>query len=339
MRRYLPVFALFLLAPLVAEVLFGATPVSRLGGLVVVAPLYGGGALLIRELVRRRGLGWGRIALLGAAYALVEEGLVIQSLFNPNLFNAGIVGGSWLGVNWIWSEWTIGYHIIWSISIPILLAELLFPTRRAEPWLGRSGLAIVGVLYATGALALAAIFRLFVAPDFRAAAPLLIGAALVAMALVALALAWPARPAAPPQPSMLRDAPSPWLVGLATFLAAGAWFALLDLPHVLRSGALVLAPMLAEAALVVVMVALLRRWSPSRGWTDLHRLALAGGAMLVSMLVGFFSVTAGNPVDQLGQGVASVVAIILLAGFAWRIAQRDRGVRERVPLGDSPVTR
>lgn len=79
--------------PWVAEVLFGATPLSRMGALLVVAPLYGGGAILIRELARRRGTGWGSIFLLGAAYGVIEEGLAIQSIFNPNLFNAGLLGG------------------------------------------------------------------------------------------------------------------------------------------------------------------------------------------------------------------------------------------------------
>ena len=68
MRRYLPVFTLFILSPWVAEVLFGATPLSRIGALLVVAPLYGGGAILIRELARHRGPGWRQIFLLGAVY-------------------------------------------------------------------------------------------------------------------------------------------------------------------------------------------------------------------------------------------------------------------------------
>jgi hypothetical protein len=91
MRRIMPLLVLFVLAPLVAEVLLGAT-LSCIGGLLPVSLLYGGGAVLIRELARRRG-GWGSIALLGAAYGIVEEGLAIQSLFNPNLFNAGMSGG------------------------------------------------------------------------------------------------------------------------------------------------------------------------------------------------------------------------------------------------------
>ena len=332
MRRYVPVFVLAVLATFVGEVIFGATTLSRIGGLLVVTPLYGGGAVLIRELARRRGPGWGRIALLGAAYAIVEEGLAVQSLFNPDLFNAGILGGRWLGVNWVWSEWTVGYHIVWSIIIPILLAELLFPARRAEPWLGRTGMAIAGVVYAIGALAVAAIFRLVITPDYRTPMVLASGAALVAAGLVALALVWPVTPGTPAPSGPVRDAPSPWLVGLVTFLAAGAWFGLLGLPDALRAGALALVPMLAEGALVAGVAALIRRWSaPGHMWTDIHRLALACGALLVSMLIGFFFVTAGNPVDQLGQGVASVVAIVLLTLFAWRLQQRSRVTAETAP--------
>ena len=323
MRRYAPVFVLTVLAVFIGEVLLGATPISRLGGLVVVTPLYGGGAVLIRELVRRRGLGWGRIALLAAAYAIVEEGLALQSMFNPNLFNAGLIGGTVLGINWVWIEWTVGYHIVWSIGIPILLSELLFPARRSEPWLGRTGMIVAGVAYAISALALAAIFRLVVAPDFRAPAILLIGAALIAVGLVTLALTWPVIHAAPAPIASVRSAPAPWLVGLTTFVAAVVWFILLDLPHPIRAGALVLAPMLAEIAMLIGVVALIRRWSTQYGWADLHRLALASGALLVSMLVGFFFVTASSPIDQLGQGIASVIAIILLALFARRLQQRD----------------
>ncbi|HET9221928.1 MAG TPA: hypothetical protein VFO07_05455 [Roseiflexaceae bacterium] len=330
MRRYAPVFVLFALSPLVAEVLFGATTLSRIGGLLPTSLLYGGGVVLIRELARRRSAGWGRIALLGVAYALVEEGLAIGSLFNPNLFNAGIVGGRLLGINWVWTEWTIGYHVVWSIIIPILLAELLFPDRRAEPWLGKVGVAVAGAVYALGALAIGAIFRFAVAPDFHIpTAPLLI-VALIAAAFVALALGWPAGPPTQPAREPLQDAPSPWLVAIVMVVAAAAWFVLLDLPRLLRDNALVLVPMLGELALVWAVVGLLRSWSaPGRRWTDLHRLALAGGLMMISMLVGFFFVTAGNPVDQLGQGVAGLVAIALLALFARRLQQGRLGNQGR----------
>lgn len=328
-NRYEPVIVLLVLSPLVAEVLFGATPISRLGALLPVTALYGGGAVLVRELARRRSPGWGRIVLLGAAYAIVEEGLALQSMFNPNLFNAGLVGGRVLGVNWVWSEWTVGYHIVWSISIPILLTELLFPSRRAEPWLGRIGVAIVGVVYAIGVLVLAYSFRLIITPDFRTPLALEAGATLLAIGLVALALVMPATPARPSSHEPVRNAPTPWLVGLVAFLAAGTWFGLLDLPHAVRTGTLVLVPMTLGVVLAAGMAALIRQCSgPGRRWSDLHSLALAFGALLVSMLWGFIFVTAGNHVDQLGQGAASVVAVVLLVLFARRLRERDHVAAE-----------
>jgi hypothetical protein len=325
LRRHGPVLVLFLLAPLVAEVLFGSTPISNPGALLPSIPLYGGGALLIRELARRRGGGWGRIALLGAAFAVVEEGLALQSMFDPALFGAGGLGGRWLGVNWVWTEWTVGYHVIWSISVPILLAELLFPARRREAWLGRVGMGVSGALYALGALALAAIFRLFVTPDFRASAVLMIGAALLVCALVALALRWPSAPRVPA--ASAGKAPSPWLVGLISFASTAAWFGLLHLPESLRAGAVVLAPMALGVVLAAGIVALILWWSASRGWNDAHRLALGFGAILTSTIYGISFVTAGSPVNQIGEGVASAVTLALLVFFVRRhlAEQRQRG--------------
>jgi hypothetical protein len=332
MQRLLPVIALFVLAPIVAEVLLGATPISHIGGLVPLSLLYGGGAVLIRELARRRSGGWARIALLGVAYAIVEEGLAIQSFFNPDLFQAGLLGGRAFGVNWVWTEWTVGYHVLWSIIIPILLAELLFPARRAEPWLGKAGVVAAAVAYALGALAIAVIFRRAVAPDFQAPAGLMVGAALLAAGLAALALGWPAKhtaaspttttlDAAVAEPTMqIRRGPSPWLVALVALLMAVAWFGLFALPDALHDGALALAAMLGELALAGAAAALLAWWSlPGKPWSALHRLAIVCGALPVSTAFSFL-VTAGSPVDQLGQGVAGIIAGVLLALFAWRLA-------------------
>jgi len=332
MRRYASVIALFVLSPLVAELLFGATPVSNLGALVAVAPLYGGGAVFIRELARRRGSGWGRIALLGAAYGILEEGLSLQSMFNPDLFNAGVVGARALGVNWIWTEWTVGYHVVWSISIPILLAELLFPDRRAEPWLGRVGVAVAAVLFVVGTVALAAIFRIFVTPHFRTPPILAAGAALVVVGLVALALGWPSAPHVTKPAGPRRPAPSPCLVGPVAFVAGVAWFNLLVLPPALRTGVLALVPLLLGLLVAAGLTALLRRWSAAgRTWTDLHELALVLGALMPSMLFGYFFVTTGSRVDQVGQGVASVVALLLLALFAGRLRKRTHAAEEIAP--------
>jgi hypothetical protein len=45
--------------------------------------LYGSGALLIREVARRRGVGWPAILVMGAAYGILEEGVFIHSWSIP----------------------------------------------------------------------------------------------------------------------------------------------------------------------------------------------------------------------------------------------------------------
>ncbi len=82
-RSILAAVTLFFVAPLVAEYLLGDFPVTFLSPLIMLAPLYGGGALLIRELVRRSGRGWPSILLLGVAYALIEEGFARTDSLQP----------------------------------------------------------------------------------------------------------------------------------------------------------------------------------------------------------------------------------------------------------------
>lgn len=52
-----------------------------------LGPVYGGAAVLIREVVRRTGGGWPATALLAAAFGVVQAGLVDQSLFNRQFFD------------------------------------------------------------------------------------------------------------------------------------------------------------------------------------------------------------------------------------------------------------
>jgi hypothetical protein len=69
-----------------------------------------------------------------------------------------------------------------------------------------------------------------------------------------------------------------------------------------------------------------------RRWTDLHRMALVPGPLLVSWLAGFLSVTAGNPIDRAGQAVVGVVAAVLLAVFAKRLSARTSRMSELAPV-------
>lgn len=83
-HRLRSALGIFLLAPLIGEFLLGNQPITALPSVFLLAPLYGGGALLVRETARRAGRGWPTMILLGAAYALIEEGPVDQMLWNPH---------------------------------------------------------------------------------------------------------------------------------------------------------------------------------------------------------------------------------------------------------------
>jgi probable HAF family extracellular repeat protein len=61
--------------------------------LLVLTALYGSGSILIRELSLRWRKGWPSILALGAAYGIVEEGLMVKSFFDPNWVDLGTLGG------------------------------------------------------------------------------------------------------------------------------------------------------------------------------------------------------------------------------------------------------
>ena len=146
--RVSPGITLFLLSPIIGELLSGSAPPAEFFnpfGFTVITLLFGGGALVARELKIRWRKGVGSLLLLGSAYGVLEEGLIIASFQNPNHADLGVLRefGRWLGVNWVWSVELTMYHAIVSIVIPVLLVELIYPLRKPEKWLkGRWSLII-----------------------------------------------------------------------------------------------------------------------------------------------------------------------------------------------------
>ena len=91
--------------------------------------LYGPGVILIREAHVRWKKGWATVLILGAAYGILEEGVGLSTLYNPLANPVGKLGfyGHYLGVNWVWVAGILPVHMIFSISLPILLLGLAFP--------------------------------------------------------------------------------------------------------------------------------------------------------------------------------------------------------------------
>jgi hypothetical protein len=149
--RIPPALALYLLSPVIGELLSGSAPPAEFFtpfGFTVMTLLYGGGAVVCRELKVRWRKGMGSLLLLGAAYAILEEGLMVASFQNPEWMDLGILGvfGRWLGVNWVWAVELTLYHSIISITVPVMLVELIYSDRAGESWLSARWFRIVSGL-------------------------------------------------------------------------------------------------------------------------------------------------------------------------------------------------
>ncbi|RAO29767.1 hypothetical protein PSN13_04966 [Micromonospora saelicesensis] len=314
-RRLLPVIALLLLAPWAAECSWGGFAIDDfLPVLIFLGPMYGGAAILIRETARHLGAGWPTIVLLAAAFGVLQAGLVDQSLFNPDFLDdtqyadtraaaeATLVPGLDFSLRQAFDY--VGNHIVLTICAPIVLIEsFLGAERRLRPWLGRPGLAVVGMLYLLGSLL---IFTDINDDKGFLASPLqLIFAASLVLALVATALLPQWRR---PRPRRTRRVPHPLWVALPVVLVR--------LGSDLTPG---WPGMIIALSLAAVAGGLVAYWSSRNGWGQRHVL-VAGTAGLVTAAAFAYLVppyAPASPAAALAGDVAVTVVTVALVGGAW----------------------
>jgi hypothetical protein len=349
-RSRAPLFGLLLLAPLVGEYLLGNVSIRELPAIPFLIPMYGCGALLIREAARRTGRGWATILVLGAAYGLVEAGLFDGSLFNASFegldFTAAYVPA--LGISASNALHFVVGHAVWSITVPIALVEALASGSRrptaapttapaaaptvapTAPWLGNVGLAVTVAGYVLGGLLIQHDSR--ASGDFRTSGAQVAGTLAVTAALVAIAFrigrSHQADNAADDSAAIdsaaddsaadrlaVKPAPRPWLVGVGAFVGSSLFFALADD----WTGTVLDVVLVAVAAIVLV------RLSRRAGWGDRHRFAVAGGTLLTYAWGGFVVTTVRgrtDAVDFVGNGLFAVAAVVLLLTTAHRARVR-----------------
>jgi len=159
--RWIAIVVLLLLAATLAEFLTGSTfiPDALLHplGFAQLVGLYGGGVLSVREVTTRWNKRWASILLLGAFFAIMEEGLGARTLVDPTGSREGTLAlySYWLGVNWTTTVGITAFHAVFSVSFPILLLELLFPQTRGKRLVGNLGLFWAILAFGLGATTLA----------------------------------------------------------------------------------------------------------------------------------------------------------------------------------------
>lgn len=337
-RRGKAAWTLAVLAVVCGELTFSAVgmPVMWLAFPLLI-PMYGAGVLLVRELVVRTGGGVPSLILMGLVYELVEDGVGLQALSSPDVYNAAAWGPRVLGVNLTYWELQAGYHIVFSVLIPVVITNLLFPELRAVPYLRRRGLAVTAIAAALGI----PLLRVFTAPwdpGYRYQAPVafLTGLAVVIAVVTILAL-WilPARRrtagnlGAGTEASRLDRPPRTSLVGLVG-AAATLIFLVLLMPvppdgPAFGEGAFVYLPMTAAAGIAIGASMLIRRWSGSAGWTDRHRIVLVGGALVAHTL--FMAATPLiAPADPLTTAVALISGPVVIVLTVLLLIRLDRRI-------------
>jgi hypothetical protein len=315
-----PWVVLFFLAPAIGELLSGSSPPAEFFspfGLTVLCLLYGGGAIIVRELAHRWGGGWRTVVVLGAVYGIIEEGLMVKSWFDPYWMDLGVLGtyGRFAGVNWVWAAGLTLYHTVYSIGLPILLTSSLFPARHNTPWLGRRGLNVLLALF----IADVVVGFLWLTP-YRPPA----GAYFLTAVGTAL-LIWIARRRAtqPPAPEA-RPLPGLWQMYLLGLAWAIAFFIQLWALPATRMPVLALLGLLAGFSWA--SIALARRLEAKAVLASpRHVLALASGGLTFFILLAPLQEIDKTRVDNTaGMGLVGVTAALLLIWMAWRLRSRSR---------------
>jgi hypothetical protein len=313
-RRH-PILLLLCFSPGIPEYLSGSSSLA----LLLVNPfvffvflglnlgLYGPGVLLVREALVRWGTGWAGLLCLGSAYALLEEGTALSTLFDPN---AGVVGGLGhfghaFGVNWVWVIGILEIHIVLSLGLPILLLGLALPETRGQRFLNAPRSSMLLVTYAIDIALLALISHYY-----PIGLPWQIAAVFVALGLVALAYALPV--------GLLDPASERPRWGRWACLALGAlWF----LNLLLVPGIGELTPLGAPVVgtfeiLTSALLFFAVRHALGRSQNEVEKIFLAIGLLLPILTFGFFS--------QIGLPFVVLIVDVLVGLFFYTLWRRYR---------------
>ncbi len=313
-KKIPPALALFIIAPVFGELFSGSSPLNEFINpltFATLALLYGCGAIIARELVVRWGKGWLSLLLLGLAYGIYEEGILVQSFFDPAWMDLGSLAsyGRVAGVNWVWAEHLTIYHAVISIAASVAFVEAFFPHQRqhrwvtsrrwwALNWVGIIGIYVFWELWTTYE---SGVWRLF--------------SWLAVLALMGLARIIPAQVL---QPHPSQPAPPPWRFGWVGFLGVFAQFFLIY--NGADNGAYhFLVAMLLLVIFDLFILWLILRWSGNgAAWDDRHRLALVNGALSLFLVLGML--TAGNQYPVMY--CSNPIFLLLLWLAARKVGQR-----------------
>lgn len=329
-----------------AELTFLAVAVPSMWLLFpLLFPMYGAGVLLIRELVVRTGGGWPSLIVMGVVYELVEDVFGLQALTSEVLYNAADWGPRIFGINTTYWEVQIGYHVVFSVLIPIVITDMIFPALRSKPYLRPGGLIITAASAVVGVV----IVRILIAgtqdPGHQTPWPFVatVVVLIVVLCFVALRVLPRRRPTASPVTpgEQAGRGPSPAVAGAGAFASTLAFIGLLmpldtqEQRPAVGEGGWVYVAMVVAACIGIGSLLVIRHWNAMRGWTDLHRISLIGGS-LVGHTVFIVVAMILHPADQLTNTLAYTLGPVMIVGMTVALTWLGRIVRRRA--SNDPVS-
>jgi hypothetical protein len=324
-RHRKAIWTLLVLAPVIGEVLSGSTRLSVHFVLLPEIMVWGVGALLARELVRRWRAGVPSLLLLGLALSVAEEFIIQQTSLAPLPFpGANAEYGRFLGVNWVYFLFMLGYESVWIVLVPVQVTELLFPERREQPWLRKGGVIacciafVVGCRIAWYGWTQQALPRMHVAPYHPPATAIGLGLTVIGLLI---ALAYAIRGKGLGRRGASAHTGSPWIAAIAAFILPAAWWALMALIFNPRPAFRASTALVAGVIWAVLGFFALWRLSATAAWNDRHRWAVSAGATVACMAPGYLSLAGWTTPDlafKILTNLMAVAGLVLLGRTVWR---------------------
>jgi hypothetical protein len=317
-----PALTLMLMAPLLTEVLPGATRFSSIFVLPIEICVWGGGALLIRYVVRRWQLGWKSMLCLAIALAIAEECLIQQTSLAPMVIRLkGVTYARAFGINYVYFVWALIYEPVFVVFLSVYLVELIFPGRREGTWVSKGGFfAVIPLFFIGSGLAWfswthIARTKVFHIPAFNA--PLI--AVMIAVTVIGTLIFMAFKVFKNTMlPAPLKPLPL-WLLGIAGAIWSVPLYGIVLLGFGIAPGFPPLAAIAGGLILGPGILFLVPRWAADTRWQSGQQFALIAGTIMSSMLIGFLGfIYSGGP-DLYFKIVTNVIAAILLVMLGIKI--------------------
>lgn len=315
---FAPAITLMIMAPLLTEVLPGATRFSSIFVLPIEMLVWGGGALLIRYAVRRWNLGWQGMLFLAIALAMAEEFIIQQTSVAPMVIRLkGTTYARAFSINYVYLLWALIYESVFVVFLPVYLVELVFPERKERLWINKPGFFVLIPLFLIGSLLAwfswtrIARHKVFKLPVYNP--PMLI--TILAFVII-IGLAYGALR----KKNNMSAARSfkPWsalAIAITGFIWAVVLYALVLLGFGINPSFPPAAAVALGALLIVVALYLVPRWTRYSEWNTNNTYALIFGTVLGSMVisfVGFIGTTGADLNFKIITNIAAVILLILL---------------------------